>query len=198
MEDDGSLRVSFQTGMVNESAPQAWQERDGKQVPVRIAFAPHGNAELTFAVGEYDRSEPLFIDPTLTWNTFLGGAGTDEAYGLALDVSGNVYVSGYSTQTWGSPVTAYGGGGVDGFAAKLDSNGNLIWNTFLGGAGNDEAFGIALDATGNLYWRVTAIRPGVRPSALTAAILKALPRNWIQMEIWSGIPFSAVAGLVLT
>ena len=151
VEDDGSLRVSFQTGMVNESAPQAWQERDGKQVPVRIAFAPHGNAELTFAVGEYDRSEPLFIDPTLTWNTFLGGAGTDEAYGLALDVSGNVYVSGYSTQTWGSPVTAYGGGGVDGFAAKLDSNGNLIWNTFLGGAGNDEAFGIALDATGNLY-----------------------------------------------
>lgn len=151
VQDDGSLRVSFQTGTVNESAPQAWQERDGKHVPVRIAFAPRGNAELTFAVGEYDRNEPLFIDPTLTWNTFLGGAGTDEAYGLALDVSGNVYVSGYSTETWGSPVTAYGGGGVDGFAAKLDANGNLIWNTFLGGAGNDEAFGIALDGTGNLY-----------------------------------------------
>jgi hypothetical protein len=151
VQDDGSLRISFQTGTVNESAPHAWQERDGKHIPVRIAFAHGGNAELTFAVGEYDRNEPLFIDPTLTWNTFLGGAGADEVYGLALDAIGNVYVSGFSTETWGSPVTPYGGGGVDGFAAKLDSSGNLVWNTFLGGTGNDEVFGIALDGTGNLY-----------------------------------------------
>jgi hypothetical protein len=151
VQDDGSLRVSFQTGTVNESAPQAWQERDGKQLPVRIAFAPRGNAELTFAVGEYDRSEPLFIDPTLTWNTFLGGPGTDVSFGLALDGIGNVYVAGYSTATWGSPVMAYGGGTVDAFAAKLDSSGNLVWNTFLGGGGTDEAFKVALDGTGNVY-----------------------------------------------
>jgi hypothetical protein len=151
VQDDGSLRVSFQTGSVNETAPQAWQERGGKRVPVRIAFAPREKAELTFAIGEYDRSEPLFIDPTLTWNTFLGGSGTDQSYGLALDGIGNVYVAGYSTSTWGSPVAAYGGGGVDAFAAKLDSNGNLVWNTFLGGTGNDEAFKVALDGTGNAY-----------------------------------------------
>jgi hypothetical protein len=66
VQSDGSLRVRFQTGTLNETAPQAWQERDGKRVPVRIAFAPRGNGELTFAVGDYDRSEPLFIDPTLT------------------------------------------------------------------------------------------------------------------------------------
>src|SRR6266446_4313237 len=134
VQGDGSLRVSFQTGMLNESAPQAWQERDGKRVPVRIAFAPRGNGELTFAVGDYDRSEPLFIDPTLTWNTFLGGPGIDEAWGLAVDVIGNVYVVGFSNASWGSPVHAYNGG-IDIFVVKLDSNGNLIWNTFLGGSG---------------------------------------------------------------
>ena len=74
VQGDGSLCVTFQSGTINESAPEAWQERDGKRVPVRIAFAPRGNAELTFALGDYDRNEPLFIDPTLTWNTFLGGA----------------------------------------------------------------------------------------------------------------------------
>jgi hypothetical protein len=83
LQDDGSLRVDFKTGTINESAPKAWQERDGKRVPVQVAFAPRQNADLGFLVGEYDQNEPLFIDPTLTWNTFLGGEGTDEAYGLA-------------------------------------------------------------------------------------------------------------------
>ena len=150
VQDDGSLRVSFQTGSVNESAPQAWQERDGKQVPVRVAFAPRENAELTFAVGDYDRSEPLFIDPTLTWNTFLGSGTDDHSYGLAVDGSGNVFVAGLSNATWGSPVGAYNGG-YDAFVAKLDESGNLIWNTFLGGSGNEGASAVALDGSGNIY-----------------------------------------------
>src|SRR5205085_7356975 len=69
VEEDGSLRVHFSTGTLNESAPQAWQERDGKRVPVRVAFAPSASNEVTFSVGAYDRTAPLFIDPTLTWNT---------------------------------------------------------------------------------------------------------------------------------
>jgi hypothetical protein len=74
VQGDGSLRVNFKTGTLNESAPQAWQERSGKRVPVQIAFAPRGKDEITFTTGHYDRSQPLFIDPTLTWNTFLGGS----------------------------------------------------------------------------------------------------------------------------
>jgi hypothetical protein len=150
VQEDGSLRVSFATGTVNESAPQAWQERGGKQVPVRIAFAPRAGAELTFAVGEYDRSEPLFIDPTLTWNTFLGSADQDESFGVAVDAGGNVYVAGYSTATWGSPISAHHGS-FDAFLAKLDSNGNLTWNTFIGGSGNEAPTGLALDVAGNAY-----------------------------------------------
>jgi hypothetical protein len=149
LEDDGSLRVRFKTGTIKESAPKAWQERDGRRVAVQVAFARQENADLGFALGEYDRNEPLFIDPTLTWNTFLGGAGTDEAFGLALDGMGNVYVGGYSTATWGAPLQPFSGS-VDAFVAKLDSSGNLIWNTFLGGEGVDEIYGLAADATGNI------------------------------------------------
>ncbi|MFL6521472.1 MAG: hypothetical protein ACJ8NS_14725 [Chthoniobacterales bacterium] len=149
VEDDGSLRVRFKTGTIKESAPKAWQERNGKRVPVQVAFARQENADLGFRLGEYDRNEPLFIDPTLTWNTFLGGAGTDEAFGLALDAMGNVYVGGYSTATWGAPLQPFSGS-VDAFVAKLDSSGNLVWNTFLGGGGVDEIYGLAADATGNI------------------------------------------------
>jgi hypothetical protein len=148
--NDGSLRVAFKTGTINESAPKAWQQRDGKRVLVQVAFAPHDNSEVGFVLGEYDRNAPLFIDPTLTWNTFLGGAGTDEAFGLALDATGNVYVGGYSTATWGAPLQPFSGG-VDAFVAKLDSSGNLLWNTFLGGSGVDEIYGLAADATGNIF-----------------------------------------------
>jgi hypothetical protein len=125
------LRVSFKTGTVNESAPQAWQECGGKRVPVQIAFAPCGKDEITFTTGHYDRSQPLFIDPTLTWNTFLGN-GDFFAAGLAVDRSGNVYVAGESREIWGSPINAFEGSYSDPFVAKLDSNGNLIWSTYLG------------------------------------------------------------------
>ncbi|HYJ04970.1 MAG TPA: SBBP repeat-containing protein, partial [Chthoniobacterales bacterium] len=150
LQDDGSLRVSFNTGTVSESAPVAWQEREGKRIPVRIAFATPENGEVTFAVGEYDRSQPLYIDPTLVWNTFLGGASNDEGHGLAVDAVGNVYVTGYSLVPWGTPVSGPHGS-ADAFLAKLDSNGNLIWSTFIGGSGDDLAAALAIDAAGNAY-----------------------------------------------
>src|SRR5947207_5921370 len=93
VQTDGSLRIEFQTGAAKESAPMAWQEREGKRIPVQIAFTTRGKDEIAFAVGQYDRSEPLFIDPSLTWNTFLG-CSNDYCYGMAEDGYCKVYVSG--------------------------------------------------------------------------------------------------------
>jgi hypothetical protein len=86
----------------------------------------------------------------LQWNTFLGQTGIEWASAIALDTSGNPYISGSSENTWGSPVNAFAGG-RDGFVAKLDTSGALQWNTFLGSIVNDYASGIALDAGGNVY-----------------------------------------------
>src|SRR6266568_1209376 len=58
VQGDGALRISFQTGTINESAPQAWQERGGKRVPVQIAFARSGKNEISLTTGQYDRREP--------------------------------------------------------------------------------------------------------------------------------------------
>jgi hypothetical protein len=86
----------------------------------------------------------------LVWNTFLGGSGQSGGYNIAVDGSGNVYVVGYSTATWGSPVRAQAGGS-DVFAAKLTPSGALTWNTFLGSSANDYGYGIAVDGSGNVY-----------------------------------------------
>lgn len=93
------------------------------------------------------------LDPSgnLVWNTFLGGNGGDLGYGITLDASGNVYVTGNSNATWGAPIRAYTTGISDSFVAKLNTNGTLLWNTFLGGAGIDEAREIAVGGSGNVY-----------------------------------------------
>jgi hypothetical protein len=149
VERDGSLHVEFQSGAANESAPVAWQESAGQRQAIRIAFSAYGKNEIGFALGEYDRSQPLFIDPTLTWNTFLGGSTSDFGFGVAVDGSGNVYVTGESGATWGTPVRAFSS--YDAFVAKLDANGALIWNTFLGGNAETDGRGVAVDGSGNVY-----------------------------------------------
>jgi hypothetical protein len=68
-----------------------------------------------------------------------------------VDGGGPVYVTGFSGGTWGSPLRDHSGGGDDGFVARLEANGALTWNSFLGGSGNDWSKGIALDGSGRVY-----------------------------------------------
>lgn len=104
-----------------------------------------------FGIGEDDASRPLFMNPTLTWNTFLGGTDLEGGNAVAIDGNGNVYVTGRGWGTWGSPVRPYTTGSFDAFVAKLSPNGELIWNTFLGGIQDDEGYAIAVDGNGNIY-----------------------------------------------
>ncbi len=161
VEADGSLRIAYESGVMHESAPLAWQEIRGARVPVAVRFTLLPSAgrrgaggevgsDVGFRVGRYDPRYPLVIDPTLTWNTFLGGSERDYGYAIAVDGDGNIYVTGRSAAGWGSPVRVYTAG-YDAFAAKLDYDGSLTWNTFLGGSGTDEGYGIAVDGSGNVY-----------------------------------------------
>lgn len=149
LNKNGTLSIAFEAGVMSESAPLAWQDIRGERVSVPVSFDLR-DQEVSFALGAYDPSYPLTIDPSLTWNTFLGAIGDDFGFGIALDAGGNVYIAGDSMASWGAPVRTFTAG-RDMYVAKLDSSGALVWNTFLGTSGTDFGLGLAVDASGNIY-----------------------------------------------
>jgi len=86
------------------------------------------------------------------WVNRAGGTSGDVGYGIAIDSSGNNYVTGYfqGTATFGG-TTLTSSGNEDIFVAKLDLSGNYLWATKAGGISNDYAYGISTDSSGNSY-----------------------------------------------
>ena len=65
-----------------------------KLIDARYVLKSDG--EVTFEIAPYDRTLPLIIDPVLSYSTYLGGSDMDYANGIAVDPSGNAYVTGYT------------------------------------------------------------------------------------------------------
>lgn len=105
------------------------------------------------------------LDPTgssLVYSTYLGGGGFDQGNGIAVDASGNAYVTGQTSST-NFPTKNPFQGGLNGsiyngnaFVTKFDPTGSApLFSTYLGGSGNqnggDAGEGIAVDSAGNIY-----------------------------------------------
>src|SRR5204863_91803 len=149
-------------GMLQETAPVAWQERAGQRVPVAARWAADsidlGEVTWGFALGSYDPTLPLTIDPTvLAYATYIGGSVTEVAYAIAVDGTGAAYVAGVTSSTetsfpngggFGVPGfdQTHNGGTFDAFVVKLAPNGlTLVYATYLGGSAADFGIGIAVD-----------------------------------------------------
>jgi hypothetical protein len=91
----------------------------------------------------------LDSDGAYQWHTFYGSGDDELGYGIAVDGSGNVYVTGTGNATWGSPLRAYSGNS-DAFLFKLDTNGAFKWNTFYGSGVGDEGWAVAVDTSGRV------------------------------------------------
>jgi hypothetical protein len=91
----------------------------------------------------------------LVYSTYLGGDQGANGYGIAVDDSGNAYVTGATSSTdfpTKSPLQATHSGGADAFVTKFDSTGTaLVYSTYLGGLHNDYGLAIALDITNNAH-----------------------------------------------
>jgi hypothetical protein len=93
----------------------------------------------------------------LLYSTYLGGSSDDEGLGIAVDSSGNTYVTGHTFSsnfpiTPGAFQTAFSGGIQDAFVSKLNAAGSaLLYSTYLGGSSDDSGTGIAVDASGHAY-----------------------------------------------
>ena len=152
VDKNGTLVFEFDTGKLSETAPVAWQIINGERFVVDVEFSRYGEKTIGFTLGEYNSAYRLIIDPEWEWNTFLGSYSSEYGRGIAVDGNGNVYIAGTGgSTTWGSPVNEPAGW-VEAFAAKLNSSGELQWNTFMGGSTYDDyGTGIAVDGSGNVY-----------------------------------------------
>jgi len=164
---EGRLALETPAGGFEDDVPIAWQEADGTRQNVCVSYAL-GEAEegegadiwqeYGFRVGEYDRSRPLVLDPAiLIYCGFIGGWGLDQAFGIAVDNSGNAYITGYTASAAANfpvvsgPDLTYDGGG-DAFVAKVNASGTaLVYCGYIGGSGYDFSRGIAVDNSGNAY-----------------------------------------------
>jgi len=128
-----------------------------------IAIDQFGNAYITGNSGHGGGTNNSFvakIDPSgsaLVYSIYFGGSDDDVATGIAVDGSGQAYVSGRTKSanfpiTPGAYQTNYLGGNGDAFVAKFNASGSaLMYSTYVGGTGYDEASAIAIDTAGNAY-----------------------------------------------
>lgn len=98
-------------------------------------------------IAKYDSSG------TVAWAKSGAGTGFDEGTAIAVDASGNSYVTGW----FSDPGINFGGtylattSGYSIFLVKYDTSGNVVWAKKAGGNSTDYAYGIAIDAIGNSY-----------------------------------------------
>ncbi|MEO5951846.1 MAG: SBBP repeat-containing protein, partial [Chloroflexia bacterium] len=146
---------------VTEQAPVAWQMIDGVQTPVSVSYAVQADSVIGFLVGSYDASQPLTIDPTLLYSTYLGANGDDLGLAIASDDSGNVWTTGI-TGSSNFPIAPNPGAfqgtrasAFDTYVSKTNTNAtgapSLVYSTYLGGNNDEYGRGIAVDASGNAY-----------------------------------------------
>ncbi len=188
-----------------QRAPVAYQLVAGARKFVKVRYVIERDGPIGFALGDYDRSKSIVIDPiifsywsgspfsyhsavatdptgavyiaggatpglgyakaeiykidfstgTIVYHTVLDGHLDDISESLAVDANGNAYVAG-STDSTDFPThnafqATYGGGSFDGFVAKLDSSGSVVYSTYLGGLASDTVSGVAVDADGSAY-----------------------------------------------
>jgi Beta-propeller repeat len=90
------------------------------------------------------------------YSTYLGGTDHDRALGIAVDSSGDAFVSGQTSSRdfpiKAAPQPGYGGGGDDAFVTEYNPDGTkLVYSTYVGGSAVDIGFGIAVDGAADAF-----------------------------------------------
>src|SRR6202162_6482219 len=165
LNDAGQLEVETPAGVLRDDRPYAYQEVEGRRMEIGAGYSldrvsAGGPHRYGFALGSYDRSKPLVLDPAVfVYCGYIGGSGSEQGNAVAVDSSGNAYITGVTGSNEFSsafpvkvgPDLTYNGFG-DAFVAKVNADGTaLVYCGYIGGGGDDRGIGIAVDSSGNAY-----------------------------------------------
>lgn len=122
-----------------------------------VAIDSLGNVYITgYTEGSLEGTNAGHRDAFLTkfdnggselWTQQIGSLGTDESNSVAVDGTGNVFITGFTTGDLGGTII----GATDAFLSKFDSNGSELWTEQIGAAGFDRSHSVAVDISGNAY-----------------------------------------------
>ncbi len=156
LDKTGDLHLAVKQSEMTLHKPVIYQLTDqGDRREVKGEYVIKGK-EVRFKTGAFDAQKPLIIDPVLSYSTMIGGGGHEYASGIALDSSGNAYITGYA-QFGSFPTTpgafqTTGSGSGTAFVTKLDPTGStLVYSTFLNGSNSSIGNAIAVDSSGSAY-----------------------------------------------
>jgi beta-propeller repeat-containing protein len=156
---------TFLGGSGEDSSPAIAVDAAGNAYVTGRTFSPDfpttaGAFQASFGDGSFHAfvTKLNSSGSALVYSTYLGGSGADAGSGIAVDTSGQAFVTG-NTNSSNFPTTTtafqttYGGGGCcDAFVTQLNAAGSgLVYSTYLGGSGDDEGNAIAVDPAGNAY-----------------------------------------------
>jgi uncharacterized protein (TIGR03437 family) len=151
----GDLRVRTAGGLFQLRRPNVYQQTGETRRPIACRYVLGERNEVSFAISGYDTSQPLVIDPVLSYSTYLGG-GNSTAVRVAVDAQGNAYLAGATTApnypvTEGTAPSPVSGKYNDVLVTKINSQGALVYSTLVGGSRDDIGLGIAVDSNGQAY-----------------------------------------------
>jgi hypothetical protein len=162
LNDHGDLVLTLHGKELVERAPSVYQRREsGEMVTVNAAYRIGSDGVVRFTLEDYDRSQPLVIDPSIVYVAFIGGSGGDVGVAVGHDAQGNMYIGGYTFSIdfpiGGAAFSQTAFGEEDCFVIKLNPNATdptqaILYSTYYGGTDNDILTAMKVSATGLVYF----------------------------------------------
>jgi gliding motility-associated-like protein len=122
-------------------------------------IATPGSYQPTYGGGTLNDANDGFLakftpNGSISWATYYGGPSFDRCYGIAMDNTGSVFITGTANSVSNiASANAFqktAGGNGDAFLAKFTNAGTRVWATYYGGPGQDISFAAAVDSKENI------------------------------------------------
>ena len=165
VNDKGELVMPTSLGDMTYPAPVVYQRINGREVPVTASYTVSNNNVLGFTLGNYDRMQPVVIDPiAMRWATWVNTNSSGDNHGHAIWVDpsdGAIYVVARVVGTTDNiTIGAFdmtANGNLEMIVGKylepatVGGSGTRVWQTYIGGSGDDNPYAMEQGPDGNLY-----------------------------------------------